>query len=77
MSQQHTSEKGILPATGYIRQSQLIPDIIPVSSATFWRMVKAGEFPKPVKLTERCTAWKVEDIRAWMKSKDAAAGAQS
>lgn len=70
MSPQQTYEKGFLPVTGYIRQSQLIPEIIPVSSATFWRMVKAGEFPQPVKLSERCTAWKVEDIRAWIKSKD-------
>lgn len=71
MSLENTSTKGLLPETGYVRQAQLIPDIIPVSSATFWRMVKVGDFPQPVKLSERCTAWKVEDIRAWMKSKDA------
>lgn len=60
------STYGKLPATGYMRQRQLIPAIIPVSSATFWRMVKSGRFPRPVKLSERVTAWAVEDIRAWM-----------
>ena len=57
------------PATGYLRQSQLIPAIVPFSSATLWRKVKAGDFPRPVKLSERITAWRVEDIREWMQSR--------
>lgn len=60
---------GDLPATGYVRQSQLIPDIIPFSAATLWRNVKAGTFPAPVKLSDRVTAWRVEDVRAWMESR--------
>jgi prophage regulatory protein len=59
---------GFLPATGYIRQAQLVPAIVPFSSATLWRKVKAGDFPKPVKLSQRVTAWPVEDIRAWMEA---------
>jgi prophage regulatory protein len=55
-----------LPAVGYVRQSQLIPTIVPFSSATLWRRVNSGDFPKPVKLSERVTAWRVEDIRSWM-----------
>jgi prophage regulatory protein len=66
-----TFSVGDLPATGYIRQSRLIPAIIPISSATLWRNVKSGTFPAPVKLSERVTAWRVEDIRAWMKSRAA------
>lgn len=53
---------GAMPATGYMRQSQLIPAIFPFSSATLWRKVKAGTFPKPVKLGPRITAWRVEEI---------------
>jgi prophage regulatory protein len=63
---------GELPATGYVRQSQLIPTIVPFSSATLWRKVKAGVFPSPVKLSERVTAWRVEDIRTWMQSRASA-----
>ena len=58
---------GLLPANGYVRQAQLIPAIFPFSSATLWRKVKAGTFPKPVKLGPRITAWRVEDIREVMR----------
>jgi prophage regulatory protein len=45
--------------------------IIPWSSATLWRAVKAKRFPSPVKLGENCTAWKIEDVRRWMAERDA------
>lgn len=60
------STAGKLPDTGYVRESQLIPSILPFSSATLWRKVKAGSFPAPRKLSERITAWRVEDVRAYM-----------
>ena len=44
---------GQLPETGYVRQSQLIPFILPFSPATLWRKVKSGDFPNPVKLSAR------------------------
>lgn len=57
-----------LPASGYIRQAQLIPDVVPFSSATLWRKCKAGLFPKPVKLSERVTAWNVGSVRAFLEA---------
>jgi Prophage CP4-57 regulatory protein (AlpA) len=60
----HSYRLGTLPETGYVRQSQLIPVIFPFSPATLWRKVKAGTFPKPVKLGPRITAWRVQDIRS-------------
>ncbi len=62
-----------LPETGYLRIRQIIgdkkakpplPPIIPVSRSSWWDGVKKGKFPKPVKIGERTTVWKVEDIRA-------------
>lgn len=55
-----------LPPTGYVRLKQLVSNIIPFSPATLWRKVKAQTFPAPVKLSAGVTAWKVEDIRAWI-----------
>lgn len=65
------SQSTPLPPTGYLRLADIVgsarlgkPAIIPVSKSTWWNGVKAGRYPKPVKLSERCTAWRVEDIRA-------------
>lgn len=55
--------KHSLPETGYVRLSQIVPSIIPVSKSTWWAGVKSGRYPSSVKLSERCTAWRVEDIR--------------
>jgi predicted DNA-binding transcriptional regulator AlpA len=66
-----------LPETGFLRLRQIIgdkrsdppiPAIIPVSKSTWWQGVKTGRYPKPVKLGERCTAWRVEDIRNLIES---------
>lgn len=58
-----------LPKTGFIRLRQIIgdnkagiPAIIPVSKSTWWAGCKTGRYPAPVKLSERCTAWRVSDI---------------
>ena len=54
-----------LPQIGYVRQRQLMP-IMPFSRTTLWRMVKEGSFPAPVKLSTKITAWRAEDIHAWL-----------
>lgn len=51
------------PETGYVRLSQIVPHIIPISKSTWWAGVKSGRFPQPVKLGPRTTAWRVSDIR--------------
>ncbi|MHB8883428.1 MAG: helix-turn-helix transcriptional regulator [Thermodesulfovibrionales bacterium] len=60
-----------LPQFGLLRLSQIlgdkrkgIPPIIPVSKSTWWAGVKSGKYPKPMKLSARCTCWRVEDIRS-------------
>jgi predicted DNA-binding transcriptional regulator AlpA len=57
--------------TGFLRLSQIIgskkqnvPPIIPVSASTWWEGVRSGRYPKPSKLSERVTVWRVEDVRA-------------
>lgn len=51
---------------GYVRLAELIK-IVPFASSTVWRKVKEGTFPKPVKLSDRITAWRKEDIRLWIE----------
>lgn len=64
-----------LPDTGFLRLRQIIgdtkratPAVIPVSRSTWWAGVRSGRYPKPVKLGERCTAWRVEDVRALIEA---------
>lgn len=52
-----------LPKEGYVRLPQILHHF-PVCRTKWWNGVKTGEYPKPVKLGPRTTAWKVEDIRA-------------
>jgi len=64
-------------ASTYIRIAQLAsrpgrPGKIPVSASTIWRWVKAGVFPRPVKISSGTTAWKVEDVEAFLDSQAAA-----
>jgi len=60
-----------LPAAGFVRQSEVIPSPVPISSATLWRKVRSGEFPAPVKLSERVTAWRVADVRRFLEAQAA------
>ena len=40
-----------------------------LSSATIYRLVKSGEFPKQLKLAERSSGWLLEEINDWLESK--------
>jgi hypothetical protein len=50
---------------GLIRQKQLLP-LVGFSAPTLWRKVKAGSFPQLIKIGEKMTAWRMEEIRIWM-----------
>ena len=67
-----------LPEVGYLRLRQIIgdpkanppiPAVIPVGKSTWWAGVKDGRYPQPIRtLSKRVTCWRVEDIRALIKS---------
>jgi prophage regulatory protein len=67
-----------IPEVGFLRLPQILgdpgdpdakppkpatPALIPVGKSTWWAGVKSGRYPQSVKLSVRCTAWRVEDIR--------------
>jgi predicted DNA-binding transcriptional regulator AlpA len=69
--------QGGLYEDGYLRLHQIIGDrtampvilpIIPVSKATIYNWVKAGRFPNPTKLGPGTSAWRIADVRAWLKT---------
>ncbi len=68
MAAPHNAHPAQLPATGYIRARQLL-NVIPFGRSTLWLKVSRGEFPAPVRLSERVTAWRCETVREWMDAK--------
>lgn len=55
--------KNSLPETGFIRLPVVL-SVIPISKSSLYAGIKKGIYPAPVKLSERTSAWRVEDIRA-------------
>ena len=53
-----------------------IKEKLGISSSNIWRMVKAGKFPKPIKLSSNCTAWNAIDVEAWAQERIAASKAE-
>lgn len=56
---------GTITSGAFLRQPQVL-QLVPISPATLWRRVKAGEFPAPVKLGPRITAWEADAVRQWL-----------
>jgi predicted DNA-binding transcriptional regulator AlpA len=56
-----------IPETGFVRLVQVLA-VIPVGKTCWWEGVKSGRFPRPVKISKRCTAWRAEDIHALIRS---------
>ncbi len=42
---------------------------VPVSSATIWRWVKEGKFPKPFKLSDRITVWNTDEVDVFLSQR--------
>ncbi len=75
-----------LPDTGFLRIQQIIGNpkatppilaIIPIGKSTWWQGVKTGRFPKPIKLFERITVWRADDIRTLLESYEIFSDAES
>lgn len=63
------NSNNLLPIEGYVRANTLAP-LLGIAVVTLWRWSAAGKIPKPVKLGERVTAWRAEEVRNWMDSRN-------
>lgn len=43
-----------------------VAHLISASRSWPWKLARDGKFPQPIKLSERCTRWRMSDVRAWM-----------
>lgn len=58
-----TNNNPSLPETGFLRIKQVL-SFIPIGRSSWWAGVRSGRYPKPVRLSEKTTAWRAEDIKA-------------
>ena len=55
-----------------------VKELTTFSSATIYRLMSEGEFPKQIKLAERSSAWLLEEVNSWIEvKKDARDGGES
>ena len=64
------SRQATLPETGFLRIGRVL-QIFPVSRATWYSGIASGKYPKPVKLSERISGWRIEDVRALIEQRSA------
>ena len=46
-----------------------VKELTTFSSATIYRLISEGKFPKQIKLAERSSAWSIEEIYNWIDQK--------
>jgi prophage regulatory protein len=40
---------------------------VPLSTASIYRLIKKGAFPKQIKLSERSSGWVLEEVEQWLE----------
>lgn len=48
-----------------IREAELLKTYLPISRTTLWRMVKAKQFPAPIKLRS-AKVWSEVEVKTWL-----------
>ena len=49
-----------------------VKQITRLSSSTIYRLVQAGEFPRPIKLAAHASGWLESDIEDWIQARQKA-----
>mgnify|MGYP006117429269 CR=1 FL=1 len=65
---EHRSKFDALPNDALIRLKDLLEfNVIPFSSTTIWRKIKARTFPEPEKISANIVAFRCREIREWSR----------
>jgi prophage regulatory protein len=51
-----------------LTRAQLL-EIIPFSYPTLWGMMRRGEFPKALRISQQRVAWREDEVREWIESR--------
>lgn len=69
-SSQEKRTRGCKMQDGLIRVTELAT-MLSVSRSTIWRWVKDNStFPNPIKVSDKVTAWRRDEIQDWLQSRE-------
>ncbi|MGE3508419.1 MAG: helix-turn-helix transcriptional regulator [Vicinamibacterales bacterium] len=40
-----------------------------LSGTTRWRLIRAGQYPQPIRLSERTVGWRQSDVATWVANR--------
>lgn len=73
MSNQNQSpaiEMAQIQPKGFVRL-KAVCELLGLSKSTVWSLSKNDPaFPKPVKISPNCTAWRADELNAWIDSRE-------
>jgi len=61
-----------MPAMNRLIRMTELPDIVGYKPWSIYRLIREGQFPRPVKLGQRAVAWRESDISDWINSREVA-----
>lgn len=69
-NRENIREKGdVMTDKRYLRAKE-VAEKTGMSISSVWRLSKLGKFPQPIKLSEKITVWKVEDVDKHLEIKE-------
>jgi predicted DNA-binding transcriptional regulator AlpA len=60
--QSATAQSQAINPAAFLRLKQIVPPLIPISRSAWWKGVRDGKYPAPVRLGPNTTAWRARDI---------------
>lgn len=50
----------------FLKITDIVPGMIPVTRSTLWRWIRKGTFPAPHRLVTKPRLWLASEVIAWM-----------
>lgn len=70
------AEQSTFPPRVGLAPVSVVAAVCGMGVSTTWRRVKEGTFPRPIRIGERSTRWRWEDVHAWLEAQGKQPGPQ-
>lgn len=47
-----------------------VREITSLGKSTIYRLIDSGDFPRPIKITDRRVAWREADLAGWLSQRE-------